>query len=155
MRFSAECGCIGSTGAVRSSAWIWLFSSTHNTIALVGGARYNPTTSVTFATSSGSVENLNVSERQGCTPYSRQAVAMVLLLIPKCFPRRREDQCVTPYLFGGDANVIETILRWSIVRGRPERASSSSPGTPFDMYRLRHAITVFRDTPTLLGNQLV
>ncbi len=46
---------------VRSSAWIWDFSSTHNTIAFSGGAKYRPTTSVTFAISSGSVENLNVS----------------------------------------------------------------------------------------------
>jgi hypothetical protein len=49
-------GCIGSIGAVRSNAWIWLFSSMHSTIAFSGGARYNPTMSVTFATSSGSVE---------------------------------------------------------------------------------------------------
>jgi len=36
---------------------------------------------VTFAISSGSVENLNVSDRHGCTPASRQAFAMVLLLV--------------------------------------------------------------------------
>jgi hypothetical protein len=39
-----------------------------STIAFSGGARYRPTTSVTLATSSGSVENLNVSLRHGCTP---------------------------------------------------------------------------------------
>ena len=30
-------------GAVRSSAWTWLFSSTHSTIAFSGGSRYSPT----------------------------------------------------------------------------------------------------------------
>ncbi len=30
---------IGSTGRVRSGAWIWLFSSTHGTSALSGGLR--------------------------------------------------------------------------------------------------------------------
>jgi hypothetical protein len=39
-----------------------------STIAFSGGARYSPTASVTLAISSGSVENLNVSARQGCTP---------------------------------------------------------------------------------------
>jgi hypothetical protein len=53
---------VGSIFWVRSNAWIWDFSSTHNTIAFSGGAKYNPTTSLTLATSSGSVENLNVSE---------------------------------------------------------------------------------------------
>jgi hypothetical protein len=50
---------------VRSSAWICDFSSTHNTTALSGGAKYSPTTSVTLATSSGSVENRNDSDRHG------------------------------------------------------------------------------------------
>ena len=43
----------------RSKAWIWDFSSMLSTIAFSGGLRYNPTTSVTLATSSGSAENLN------------------------------------------------------------------------------------------------
>jgi len=38
-RRSIRCGAIGRTGAVRSSAWIWDFSSTHRTIASVGGSR--------------------------------------------------------------------------------------------------------------------
>jgi hypothetical protein len=51
---------MGSIGAVRSRAWIWDFSSTHSTTAFSGGARYSATTSVTFAITSGPVENLNV-----------------------------------------------------------------------------------------------
>ncbi len=57
---------------------IWDFSSTHNTIAFSGGHKYKPTTSVTFPTSSGSVENLNVSLRHGCTPYLRHALVKFL-----------------------------------------------------------------------------
>jgi hypothetical protein len=52
---------------IRSKAWIWNFSSLLSTIAFSGGLRYNPTTSLTLAAISGSVENLNVSARQGCT----------------------------------------------------------------------------------------
>ena len=49
-------------------ACTWLFSSMQSTTAFSGGCRYSPTTSRTLASSSGSVENLNVSTRQGCTP---------------------------------------------------------------------------------------
>ena len=92
---------------------------------------------------------MNVSTGHGCTPYSRHAVAIVPLLIPRWRPNSREDQCVTPYFFGGGANVTATIRRWSIVRGRPERGSSSRPASPSAAYRLRQSITVGRDTPTL------
>ena len=37
---------------------------------LSGGLRYRPSTSRTLASSCGSVENLKVSHRQGCSPYS-------------------------------------------------------------------------------------
>ena len=53
---------------MRSRAWIWDFSSTHSTIAFSGGARYSPQMSVTFPTSSGSVENRNDSAFQGLIP---------------------------------------------------------------------------------------
>src|SRR5215472_13957674 len=49
-------GIIGSTGWDRSSAWIWLFSSSHNTTARSGGLWYRPTTSTTFSTKNGSVQ---------------------------------------------------------------------------------------------------
>ena len=45
---------MGSTGAVRSKAWIWGFSSTANTTAPSGGARYSPTTSRILLVSSPS-----------------------------------------------------------------------------------------------------
>jgi hypothetical protein len=42
-------GINGSTGAVRSRAWTWVFSSTHNTTAASGGFKYRPTTSRTLS----------------------------------------------------------------------------------------------------------
>ena len=61
VRCSAWAGWIGGVFEVLFNAWIWDFSSTHNTIAFSGGARYSPKMSMTLATSSGSVENLKVS----------------------------------------------------------------------------------------------
>src|SRR5690242_20531853 len=63
---------MGSTGAVRSRAWICGFSSMLKTAAFAGGARYKPTTSRILSISSGSGEILNVSVRQGCSPNVRQ-----------------------------------------------------------------------------------
>jgi hypothetical protein len=42
-----------ATGWVRSSAWIWVSSSTQRTSARSGGFSYSPTTSRTFSTESG------------------------------------------------------------------------------------------------------
>src|SRR5947209_17067462 len=63
---------IGSPGWVRSSAWIWLFSSTQSTIDCCGGFRYRPTTSVIFSRNFGSRESLKVSVRCGCRLWARQ-----------------------------------------------------------------------------------
>ena len=115
---------------MRSRAWIWDFSSTQSTTAFSGGARYSPTTSVTLATSSGSVENRNDSARHGCTPYSRHARATVASPMPRWRASSRLDQCVTPYFFGGEVNVVATTARWSTRRGRPERGSSARPARP-------------------------
>lgn len=148
MRFSASPTRIGSIGAVRSSAWIWDFSSTQSTIAFSGGATYRPTTSVTFATSSGSVENVSVSDFHGCTPYSRHARATVAFPIVTCVASSREDQCVTPYFFGGAANVAATISARSRRFGRPERGASASPSSPASAYRFRHFHTDVVVVPT-------
>jgi hypothetical protein len=79
---------------VRSSAWIWLFSSTHSTSALSGGLRYSPTTSRTLSTNSGSVDKLNERVRWGCTPKSAKYRWTVLLLIPVSAAAVRMLQCV-------------------------------------------------------------
>ncbi len=57
---------------MRSSAWIWVFSSIQTTTAFSGGSRYSPATSRILASSSGSVLNLNVSTFSGCRPHRRQ-----------------------------------------------------------------------------------
>src|SRR3954447_20663747 len=50
----------GRPGWVRSSAWIWLFSSTANTSALSGGLRYRPMMSCTFSAKCLSFDSLKV-----------------------------------------------------------------------------------------------
>jgi len=65
---STRPGCIGSTGIVRSSAWMWDFAPPHSRFAFSGGSDTTPTISITLASSSGSVENRNDSARQGLIP---------------------------------------------------------------------------------------
>ena len=93
----------------------------------------------------GELEGLTSPRR---IPYSRHARATVASPIPRCAASNRLDQCVIPSFFGGGVSVAATILRWSIVRGRPERASSASPPIPLRAYRARQLVTVGRDTPT-------
>src|SRR6185312_10399521 len=71
----------GSPGWVRSSAWIWLFSSRHSTSTLCGGFRYNPTTSVSFFRKLASRESLKVALRCGlrlCSCHRRLTVFLTL-----------------------------------------------------------------------------
>ena len=65
--------------------------------------------SVTFATSSGSVENLNVSVFHGRIPNSFHGLVMVTWLTFSRAASSRLDQCVTPRLAGGGTNVSATI----------------------------------------------
>ena len=53
---SARPGDSGSTGSLRSSAWIAVFSSTQNTAACSGGFKYSPITSAALVSKSGSLE---------------------------------------------------------------------------------------------------
>ena len=46
----------GSTGSLRSSGWIALFSSMQNTVACASGFRYSPMTSAALDSKSGSLE---------------------------------------------------------------------------------------------------
>ena len=85
---------------------------------------------VTLATSSGSVQNLNISTRHGATPTSRQAFATVELAVFRCVASSRDDQGVTPYFFGGGSNVVAMILPRSTTRGRPDLGLSSRPARP-------------------------
>src|SRR3990172_7310124 len=85
---------MGSDGWVRSSAWIWLFSSTQSTTALAGGFRYSPTTSVSFSTNCGSRDNLKVSTRWGCRPWASQIRCTVAGLTPWACAMVRQLQWV-------------------------------------------------------------
>src|SRR4051795_6513042 len=128
----------GSTGAVRSSAWTCGFSSTQSTTALSGGCRYSPTTSPILPSSSGSVENLKVSARQGCTPKRCQIRAMVACEIgvpsaASASASSREDQCVAPRAVGGWVRVSSSTRSRSASgsgEGLPDRGRSASPGSP-------------------------
>src|SRR4051812_23124450 len=79
---------------VRSSARIWLFSSTDRTTAWSGGLTYSPTTSRTLSTKAGSRETLNPLIRCGFRPCSRQIFWMVVLPRPTARARLRVLQCV-------------------------------------------------------------
>jgi len=114
----------------------------HKTTAFSGGFMYSPTTSMTLASNSGSVENLNVSSFHGLTPYSRHVRATVEKSIRKCLASNRADQCVTPSFFGGGFKVAVMIFARLISRGRPDRSRSSNPASPAAWYRFRQAVTV-------------
>ncbi len=128
--FSGTPGRSGSTGAARSSAWAWGFSSTHSTTALSGGLRYRPTTSRTLASSCGSVENLKLSARHGCSPYSRHTLATLTFDRPSSAASSRLDPCVIPSRARGGSKVASTTATSSVVRGLPGLGRSSSPPIP-------------------------
>ena len=141
-------GIIGSTGWDRSSAWIWLFSSTHSTTAFSGGLWYSPTTSTTFSTKNGSVDSLKESCRRGLRSNLRQIRPMVDLLSPVRLAIEARDQCVS--LPGVSSSVATTTSStWSsrIDGGRPGRGSSCRPSSRRAMNRARHRSTVDSSTP--------
>ena len=139
---------MGSIGWERSSAWIWLFSSTHSTTAWSGGFRYSPTMSRTFSMKNGSLDSLKVRCRCGCTPNRSNQRPTVLLETPQRSDIERTVQWVA---FGGgdrSAALMTSATRSSSwVRGRPGRSSSCSPSKPRSRKRLRHLPTVGRLSP--------
>src|SRR4029453_15313880 len=136
-------------GAVRSSAWIWDFSSTHSTTAASGGSRYRPTTSYTLSTNNGSLDSLKVSARCGWRPKSRQIRPIVDFDNPDRSAINLRDQCVA--FFGVSSRVATTTSStWSraIDGGRPGRSSSTSPSRRLATNRDRHLPTVAGCTPS-------
>ncbi|SQE00910.1 hypothetical protein FMEAI12_7420002 [Parafrankia sp. Ea1.12] len=142
-------GTIGSTGAVRSSAWICGFSSTEKTAAFRGGSRYRPTTSRTFSIRNGSVDTLKSSTSQGLRPKARQTRCTLLGEIPTRFASSRLDQWVAP---SGTSSRVRTTTSstWAslIVRGAPGLGSSLSPAHRCRTNRFRHLPTVSRLIPS-------
>src|SRR5918996_1802345 len=90
----------GSAG-VRSSAWIWLFSSIDSTTAWAGGSTYSPTMSSTLVAKLGSVESLKVRTWWGRRPCVRQIRWTELTLSPLAAAIAGAVQWVTPP--GGDS----------------------------------------------------
>jgi hypothetical protein len=95
-------GVAAARRAVRSSAWICDFSSTHNTSAASGGSRYNLTTSRTLSMNCGSVDSFQVCCRCGLRPNARQIREIAVWLIPVARAIDRVDQCVS-WLGGGSS----------------------------------------------------
>jgi hypothetical protein len=109
------------------------FSSTQTTIARSGGYRYNPTTSRTLASRSGSVESLNVLVCQGFRSCSAQTRATVLRLTPTSSTSSRVDQWVSPRRSGGGLSVAARISARQSRRtlwGRPGQGWSLTPSRP-------------------------
>jgi len=104
-------------------------------------------TSRTLASSFGSVENLKLSARHGCSPHSRHTSATFTFEMPSSAASSRDDQCVTPSRSGGGSNVASTIATSSTVRGLPGLGRSPSPPLPSAAYRRFHKITVGLDAP--------
>src|SRR5580692_6738642 len=133
-------------GCVRSSAWHWLFSSTHSTSAFSGGLRYRPTTSRSFSMKNGSVDSLKLSLRCGWRPSSLKYRWTLVAEIVVSAAIVRTLQCVEP-----SAGLVCNVL-WinsatrssSIVRGLPGRTSSYRPLMRCSRNRARHLPTVAR-----------
>ena len=99
--------------------------------------------------------------RSGCwgrvtrptTPSRRRGCGSVALTpTPSSPANNRGDQCVTPNLAGGGSSVAARIAASSTVFGRPDRGASLSPSSPEARKRLRHWVTVGRETPTAPGS---
>jgi hypothetical protein len=89
---------------------------------------YNPTTSRTFSTRSGSGDTLKLSWRHGLRPNARQISETVVLEIPCLAASPRVDQWVSAP--GVDSNVSTTtasMVASAIVRSAPGRGASHSP----------------------------
>jgi len=100
-----------------------------------------------LASSCGSVENLKLSARQGCSPHSRHTLATFTFDKPSSAASSRLDQCVTPSRADGGSSVASTTATSSMVRGLPGLGRSSSPPMPSAAYRRFQKITVGLDTP--------
>ena len=108
-------GLSGSPGWVRSSAWIWDFSSTESTTACLGGSTYRPTMSSSLAANSGSVEgrrrrhDFRPAQAEAPTKQAKaawlQAMADKLASAHGQARYKRRQQTVEP-VFG----IIEAIL---------------------------------------------
>ncbi len=147
-KLAVRCGQHRQDRRGRSNAWICDFSSTARTTARSGGFKYKPQMSWTFSMNCGSFDSFQVSCRCGCSPNACQIRITASGVIPTSLAIDLVDQCVAS--FGADSSVVITTRSTCssvIVRGRPGRGSSNSPSRRRSANRLRHFVTVGRETP--------
>jgi hypothetical protein len=145
-------------GAFQGLALGFLVGADHH--GVLRGCRYRPTTSATFASSWGSVENLNPSVRCGWRQNRRHRREMLSwLTVTFRFRRsqsasRRDDQWVTPMACSGSGGGVTVAARisltaWSVstVLGQPGRGASSSPASPPSAYCRRTSRKKVTTTP--------
>jgi len=99
---------MGKPGWVRSSAWIWLFSSPLSTTACSGGCSYRPPTSSSLSWKCGSWLSLKARTRWGCNPWAVQTRCTNVGFVRRCRAKVRVDQWVAP---GGVVWVVVVRLR--------------------------------------------
>ena len=122
----------------------------HNTSDFSSGSRYNPTTSISFSSNLGSVDNLNVFTRCGFNPRAAQIRCTVAGDTPTFFAIVRTDQCVSPsgleFLV---KSTISSIFSFDSTGLRPRPAAAfPNLATPSGTNRDRHDRTVDTLTPT-------
>ena len=134
---------------MRSSAWIWLFSSMQSTIACSGGFRYRPTTSTSFSSNRLSLESLNVLTWWGLRPRAAQIRCTVAALTPWALAIERQLQCVSPAGFSCSvACTIAATFSGGIEGFRPlPGRTPENAFNPSCSNRSRHAATVVADRP--------
>ena len=136
------------SAAVRSSAWIWVFSSTHSTTAASGGFRYSPTMSRTLSMNCGSGDSLNESVQMRLQPERTPDSAHRRLGHPRRVrhrtrrPMRRIRRCLLQRLHDHPLDVVVADRP-----RRPGRGSSCSPSSRRAANRRRHLLTVRSVTP--------
>ena len=103
----------------------------------------------TFSTNWGSVESLKVSVRCGANEKALQMRCTVEMDKPDALAIERVLQCVASD--GIVSSVLVTtssIFSSPILRGAPQRGSSSRPSKRLLANRFRHSPTVSRETPS-------
>src|SRR5215471_9194386 len=93
----------GRPGCVRSSAWIWLFSSTDSTTALFGGLRESPTDVNDFSANSGSFDSLKERIKCDLSPCSFHTRCTVVFPTPSSAASMRALQWVA---FAGFSSAV-------------------------------------------------
>ena len=112
------------------------------------GFRYSPTTSTTLASNSGSVENLNVSARHGCTPIMPPGPRDRRRGPPQIVGQQPRRPVRHPQLGRRRGQRRGHDPPRSTVRGRPGPLLIVQPVQPGLGVPVAPLITVCRDTPT-------